>query len=296
VIEALAHAFVAASGSSLSDCHFIAQRFENELGFDPGRDESFVCRVEGGSMRLVLGGRCWLNAIWRAPDGAVFVTDGHHGVHVARDGLRFDLYPVRGTPTGVWGVDRDHVWVWGLTNDARAALWYWDGTQLVEAVAPGFVGAVGGSGAVVFAVGRGGLVARLHENSSQVMDSVSDGVLTDVCVSSDRRAYAVGHDGTLLAGSIHGWVVERKLDFPLHCCAALDESVWLGASYPHGVMKLTADGIEAKHRSFDVIKMQAGSQALLVTTTTDLLAVDEAGIQLGLPISSFEGILAGVYR
>lgn len=292
VTAELDHTFAAASGLGLEACHFIGLRYDLEEGFRPGRGESFLCRLESGRMRVHLGGACWLTDVFQADDGAVFVSEAHHGVYVGQDGETFRHFDLPGTTSGVGGW-AGHVFAWGLAPGGGPSMWRWTGSGWDALVAPGFVSHVAGRGHAGFAVGRAGRIARFQAGRWIPMDEPVGCVLSDVTMRSEDEAYATALDGSFLVGSSHGWSVACRHEQPLLAVAASAEQVWVGADYPAGLMRWVDGSLESERRSFDVRRIDARGR-VLVTTTTDLLELRGGDIAAGFTSDAFAEAIASI--
>lgn len=162
-----------------------------------------------------------------APDGETIdvVIAGANGQVFRFDGA--GLRPLRSIPTvdlrGISGLDEQHIWAVG----AQASIFFFDGASWRQQEIAEIVGADGSSSSVtvklhgvwaasadrVYAVGEQGVVLRLEGEVWQLEVGYEAPDLRAVWVGTEPalRAYAVGLDGTVLAGDALGW---RPMDVP----------------------------------------------------------------------------------
>ena len=232
-----------ASGSSFRACHFLLYRFDSRYGFKPEMGESWIFQNVETTAHALRGQLGWYTGLWRSATGKVYVAYSIGQVLVNPDpeprAAPWREDPVPGTLAGIWGLDDECVFTWGLRSGANV-LYRFDGRTWTELPAPGEILAMHGMAPdLVYAVGRDGLVARWDGRGWTKVVTPGRGVLTDVCVVGEDEMYAVGSGGQLLQGSIHGWAEVLNGSGPLFGVAKWKEEVWVAAE-EQGVMKLAA--------------------------------------------------------
>jgi hypothetical protein len=235
-----------ASGPSIADAAFLAQRHDADQGFIPEQSECWIMAVrsatgkgDASELRAVGGTLGWYTGLWRSPSGRVYVTSSS-GQVVSNPNLwdtqaQWDDNQLGPPLVGVWGIDDRCVFAWGATWQKEYKVFRFDGTRWSELPTPGFdVRAMHGIAPdLVHAVGIGGRIARWDggrwtEPSSPVGEN-----LTSVFVAGPDEIYATGAAGSLLEGSAHGWGVITTLatggvGLPLHAVAKWRGDLWIG--------------------------------------------------------------------
>lgn len=297
----LAHAFRRASGPSLQDCHFLADRWDGK-GWVEDHAESWVGQLVEGQVFLLLGQVGWLTGLWRSPSGTVYVAEGSHrrgGVHInastspQRPDWKFHELPC--LAMGIWGLSDQFVLAWGPRRDKEAeAFFQWDGRQWQEWASPGEVIAVHGLAPdFVYAVGREGLIAHWNGAQWRNVPSFTQAALTDVHVVSQDEIYACG-DAGILEGSVYGW--SELLESPGHVSSVVKHGgqVWL-AGEGGGLLTLQGRKLEEAEPSLKATALEA--RGALLVTTPNALADSEDGKEFRrLPLEAFSSRLLGVPR
>lgn len=218
LMERIRCRYTAASGTDVCDCLILGQRYDEVAGFHAHRSESWVCHTEpdgDGGFAFVTDSRVdtHLTGAWRSPRGQCFVTGAqlfyHPDIRDDPDGLRWaylDLPPYVAAG-GVWGLDDDHVFVWGGEWEGAQRMYRWRDGALDEMAAPRFeVSALHGVAPdCLYAVGAGGCIARWDGHAWHDASSPVSRHLTGVFVASPDEVWAVGDDGHVLEGSRNGW-------------------------------------------------------------------------------------------
>ena len=157
-------------GTSIDDCAMVGHRHDDQrFHFDDV--ESWVLRLGPGGgteakPQIQAGRHAWYTRLWRSPTGRLFVSQSSGFVHISRaDGEGWDSHRLPFVVDGVWGLDDDCVFAWGVTTQSKP-LWQWNGQKWREVSSPGHIGAMGGvSTRLIRAVGAMGMVARWDGNS-----------------------------------------------------------------------------------------------------------------------------------
>jgi hypothetical protein len=240
----LGHTLGHASGPSDKDCHFICLRYPEKWGFKPEHGESWVFRAGGGMVHSLYGGRGWFTGLWRSPKGCVYVTDSVLGVHICQDARPpnppFKVHKLDATLAGVWGLDDENVFAWGIQRNAPV-LFRWDGSAWSDMPSPGDVVAMHGTTPkLLYAVGAGGLIAHWNGRAWKRSESPTKSVLSAVFVAAADEVYAVSttrQGGELLRRDKKKFAEVCRGPGPLYGVAKFREDVWVGAG-SHGLMKL----------------------------------------------------------
>ncbi|MEM6961567.1 MAG: hypothetical protein AAF550_07485, partial [Myxococcota bacterium] len=159
----LEFAYGPARGPSTEDCHVIGYRYP--VGASTLVGDAWVLQIKDRKMVPLIGGLLNLNAVWRAPSGALFVTEVEGKVHYnaetdpTRAAWRSFEFPF--LIAGIFGLREDCVFVWGV-RDAQPAVARWDGKAWALMPPPqGFPLAMDGTAAdALVLVGHDGLVTR----------------------------------------------------------------------------------------------------------------------------------------
>jgi hypothetical protein len=235
----IGYSYSHASGVSKGDCHLLGYRYDADVGFQPDAGDSWVLRFTGTTIRSVFWKRGWLTGLWRAADGTIYVSDAASMVYVrALDATAYEHERLDGTLTGVWGLDENHVFVWGRRG-GNPVMYVGHHHSWRPIPAPGFVIDIHGIRPdLVVAVGERGLIARWDGSAWHNMPSPSDRTLSSVFVVSDDEIYACGHGKQLLQGSVHGWVQVLEHSAPLRAVAKWKDEVWIAAGGDEGLSQL----------------------------------------------------------
>lgn len=228
----LDYAYHQMTGLGHALCHWLAYRFEADVGFRPEQGESWIGWAEGPRLTTSIRHTGWITGLYQT-DTKVWATEATGMVFFNPTlGLSAPWESVRleGVLRGVWGLSDDHVFVWGL-HDRKPIAFHWDGSEWREVGSPGFILRAHGSAPdLVYGVGQRGLIARW--NGSTAFESVASpvaGTVSDVFVASEDEMYACTSEGELLQGTVHGWEVLLRHPVGLTCVAKWRDAVWVGA-------------------------------------------------------------------
>ncbi len=244
-----------ASGRSFDDCVFLGQRYRERTGDSPDVSDYWVLAIrstgaDDTEITRVLKWKRWLTGIWRSPSGVVWIADATgKAVH------RFpDVYDLSGRPPtesvlgavfeGVWGLDDQNVFAWGMKKSARGqrgtAIFRFDGTSWVELPAPGFdvIDMRGIAPDLILAVGVGGGVARWDGCSWTRFQTPTTELLCCVHAVGPDEFYACGHGGSILAGSLREWskIGEMPQGLPAFAVAKFRDQLFV-AGGPLGLFR-----------------------------------------------------------
>ena len=250
--------YYSVSGPTIDDCYYLGQRYDADVGYQPGESECWVLvnrtDADGAAVqKLHLGTRDWLTRLWRSPGGTAYVTNATSGevlVHADPRGIGTEREWRRdrlgSTLNGVWGVDDSFVLAWGSRFEGTHHVHRYDGTSWTEIAAPDFeVRAMHGvADDLVYAVGRDGGVARFDGRSWTRVETSTREVLTGVFVVSADEIYATGADGALLEGANRSWTAAAGTPgLALHDVACFDGELWVAAG-AEGLQRRVAGGRE----------------------------------------------------
>jgi hypothetical protein len=290
------HSTRCASGLSFEAYHFLLYRFDSRYGFKPDMGESWIVQNMGGTAHPLRGQLGWYTGLWRSTTGKVYVSYAIGQVLVNPDpepraaSWREDAVP--GVLAGIWGLDDDCVFTWGVKGGANV-LYRFDGRKWNELPAPGEILAMHGAARnLVYAVGRDGLVARWDGNHWTKVVTPGRGVLTDVHVVSEDEMYAVGSGGQLLQGSIHGWDEVLNGGGPLFGVAKWKKEVWVAAE-ERGVMKLAGSELVSMKANIKATSLDARGD-LLVSSRDAVAGTADGTAWVGITAAAAGALIAGV--
>jgi hypothetical protein len=283
----LRHIYRFASGPALHECAYLGLRYETTIGAEPNYSEYAVFEntTEPGTDDEPVAHLRWrvkslLTGIWRSPSKIVYVADAHEpGLLRYRDlssGDPRDLLPLGETfPEGVFGLDDQHVYIWGSrlgsNGDHEYPVMRWDGQQWHELPMPGFrmVAMHGLAPDLLFAVGRNGFVGRFDGSRWRRFPVPTEEVLVSVFCAGPDEFYACGHLGIVLEGSKAGWgrISENYIEnAPLYSVAKFRGDLWI-AGGKQGVLRRvgTTDRLEVVKDNIGATWLDAREDHLLAT-------------------------------
>lgn len=289
----LGHEFTGITGLEMASCHWLGNRFDEDVGFRPDQGESWVGWSKGSRLTSSLIQRGSMTAIWQT-DSKVWVSESEGRVYMnPKLGLSapWKTYQLEGVLRGIWGVDDDCVFAWGLHRRQPVA-YRWDGADWRSVTAPGhMVGVHGVSRDLVVAVGQRGLIARWNgADGFEAVTSPAKGTLADVHVVSKDEIYACGPDGELVQGTLHSWELLLEHERPLHCVAKWKDAVWIGAG--DGLHQLKDGALELLKDNIPAIRFDARGDLLMAVP--HVLAHTRDGVKFqGIPLKTFVGASRG---
>lgn len=226
----LEHAFGQASGPSIESFHAIGVR--GEMGNVAGRKgESHLVEAADGHAYAGLSTVGSFAGVWRSLEGGVHLAHRDGALFTKRADGDYWRFDVRASLLGVFGLDEDHVYAWGLRGTTPVMFRYASGGTWLPFAAPHEIifAMAGDRPDRLLAVGMKGKIwawdgARWEERSSPVT-----GALSSIHWVSEDEIYACGTGCPfVLEGSIYGWVRHGPFEVPLHCVAKFAGSVWIG--------------------------------------------------------------------
>ncbi len=176
---------------------------------------------------------------------------------------------VPGTLTGIWGLDDECVFTWGVKGGV-GVLYRFDGRAWSEMPAPGEIGAMHGIARDrVYAVGRDGFFARWDGSRWTNVETPERGPLMDVFVAGEDEMYAVGSGGQLLRGSTRGWDELLRGAAPLWGVAKWKGEVWV-AGEKRGILKLAGSTLVPVKPTLKATALDARGE--LLVSSRDVVA------------------------
>lgn len=263
--------FSTASGGRHTASHAIVLRSEAGQDFDPGHGDSWVVSWEGETLTSHLKKAGWYTGVWRSGAGRVYVTDAdgfvQHGS--ATSGPQtWEHHDLGGTLTGVWGVDDDNVFAWGLGPKGAPVLHRWDGAAWCPIAAPSQEHRVLAMHGVapdrVLAVGQGGLAALWDGAGWTRADTGTRQGLSACYVTSDG-AWATSQAGLLLRWDGTAWRAALTCEQTLASVAVWRGEVWVATWGPLGLCKWVEGALVSIKPNLQVVQLAADDALLFVT-------------------------------
>jgi hypothetical protein len=240
--------YSSASGTALTDCSFLAQRYDRDFGFRVGDGECHVVSFAPSgdpqapvNIALSYQTTAWLTDLWRSTDRAVFVSESMGNIHWIADinaqgpARQWNNVELDASLYGIWGLSKQDVFCWGR-RPSGMVLFRFDGRDWREITGPGFeIEAMHGpSEDLMFAAGSDGRVARWEGNAWREFRTGAADRLVDVHVAAPNEYYAVGNLGSVLEGSDTGWIkigqIPDTMQGDVQAVARWGGHLWVGAS------------------------------------------------------------------
>ncbi|MEZ4329386.1 MAG: hypothetical protein R3B40_29420 [Polyangiales bacterium] len=283
------HKYVVASGPGWDDCHWLGYRY-NAAGFKPDESDSWIVRSIGDRVQSMnVAG--WVTDLVRTKD-TVWATESLGVIY--RRPVTDETGPWQETRVdsgleGIWGLHDECMFAWG--HGKAPTMFHQDGRGWREVPTPGHVVAVHGTRPdLMFAVGLRGLIARWDGSAFVAMESPLSSVLRDVFVVSEDELYAVGTQGEVLRGTVHGWEIVTKHRNPLYCVAKWDGRVWVGAG-KDGLLGLQGTTLVVEKDNIHAERVDA-RDTLLITSPNGRVQPVAHPKWFGSPLSTFEKLTA----
>jgi hypothetical protein len=230
---------------------------------------SYVIESVGTTFQARLQKNGWYTGLWRSDSRRVFVTDANGFIQISTE--RPDDWAVHRTTgmlVGIWGLDDQHVYAWGLRGKTDFILAF-DGTSWNEMPAPqgGIVGLHGVSPEALIAVGDGGLIARWDGASWNNEACPSAEPLRAVFLRDDGEAWACGNSGALLRRTDGTWTQVLRHDAPLGGVVHWNGEVWVGAYGALGLSRLAGSTLESIKPNIVGAKLRVSGNSMEFFTT-----------------------------
>jgi len=300
-------AYRCGSGTSNRDACFLGDRYDEAVGIAREKSECWVLAVRPSpepkpgqefNLRYQRGNPGTYTGLWRAPGGAVWVSDADGLVHHNQDpwaddaGARWtthsNFFHMRAS--GVWGLDDDNVFVW-LDHRGTPVVRCWTGRpnwghlgDMNSGTGPGFGFAIaalhGTAPDHLVAVGTGGRIVR-WDGAKWTREEcpVEDDLLSVFVVSADE-AWATSAGGALLRFDGR-WSVVVTHEKPLVAVAKWRGEVWTGGE--GGLLRRDGDALQ-QVRAWQPLQIDARGE--LVVTTAAFVAGSADG-------AAFAGVAKG---
>jgi hypothetical protein len=269
---ALKHLYFSATGSSLGDCLFLGQRFDDARPFSALECESWVMSSTASgegkyNIRGVFGINRWFTMLWRSPEGTAYASDTNEAVwwsRTVKDRASWKADEVGASLSGVWGLSDECVFAWGRSRPGDWVMFQRSGKGWNEIPCPGEVVRLHGLAPnLVYAVGAGGLLARWNGSQWKQVPVDTVETLTGIFVVSPDEYYASGEGGTLLSGGASGCKPRLKWTGPLWDVAKFRDELWL-AGDQSGLLRV-------KGRTKEVEAVKPNVKALSFDARKELL-------------------------
>jgi len=283
------------SGLSVDDFHFLADRYDDTYGWAEDMAESWVGRVVGGKMHLLLAHPGWLTRLWRAPSGRAWVSEGgaRTGVHVETSGElalpRWNFTSLPGVLGGVWGLDESHVFAFGQRvrpPGIGGIVHLWDGARWSETPPPPglFVGMHGLRPDLVYAVGDG-VVGRWDGLRWERVPAATRAMLSAVRVVSDDEIHACGAGHRVMERGARAWVGRDIAGGGLTSLGVFGAKVLVAAG-ERGILSVEGDRLAVWAK--DVPATQIDARGDLLAACPGELVVSRDGAEFArFPIGTF---------
>lgn len=260
--------YSAVSGFTLDDCCILGYRTPFESPFSPFQVESWPIYADASKLRFFYGTSNWLTALWRVPNGPLYVAD-NVGRTVRRltsmaDGknlhawetLKLDLQPL-----GLFALPDGALYVWGRRGE-RTALRLLDAKskKFKSLPSPGTMFELSGTAPdQLWAAGEDGLLARWDGRRWTGIPVDTRSNFTGLTVASDNEIWATTEGGELFEGGRDGWALRAR--GPREGEALFDVARWKGnvwvAGGEAGLLRLSGKGSK-----LEVVKPNVDATAL----------------------------------
>jgi hypothetical protein len=288
------HVYQFAIGPAVDDCVMLGVRYDPDFGIDPAQVEQAIIELVPGesedddvTMHVRWRVKALLTGIWRSPSRTVYVADSNDpAIWRFRDlAQRQEVLSLpKVYPEGVFGLDDEHVYVWGSRKrgeDHEFPFLRWDGRQWIELPMPGYriVSMHGLAPDLLYAVGRDGFVGRFDGSAWKRFPVPTEEILRSVHVVGRDEIYACGYNGTVLEGSASGWgrIAENYIDqAPLLSVAKFKGQLYL-AGGPQGVLRRVrnTDRIEVVKDNILATWFDATADHLLITCDEEICGTND---------------------
>ncbi|MBZ0119680.1 MAG: hypothetical protein K8H88_22015 [Sandaracinaceae bacterium] len=257
-----------ASGFRKEACFFVGYRSPKGEPFRPEQGDSWLFSYEGINVRTYVKKAGWITDTWCSPGGRGYATDADGFVYSGPAGAAgWGHNQLDGVLTGVWGLDEQHVFVWGERAGSIALFYRWDGSRWQSAPAPErpIVELHGLAPDLLVGVGDKGFITRWDGSRWHTMQSPDASNLSTVFVAAPDEIYAAGHSGALHTGSVHGWSSLVKIDEPIPAVAKWHDRVWVATFSDRGLC--TLDGPALTPVKPNLLVSDLDARGTLVFTT-----------------------------
>lgn len=289
------HAFGQVSGYALDAFHAVASRWRKGEQLDFRTGESHVYEVDstGGYTEVPRPGV--YASLWRSESGQVFVAHKDGALFTRDTNGSWSQFSVRASLLGVWGLDDEHVWAWGLRGKSPVMYQSSDRETWVEIASPPEMvfNLAGDRPDRLLAVGMKGMIALWDGSRWRSQASPVTGALSSIHWVSEDEIYACG-TGTafVLEGSVHGWSRRGPFELPLHCVAKHSGKLWVGCG-AGGLQSLPGDRDELELVKAKIQPWHFDPRGELLISCRDMIAATKDGASFkAVPIVGYETITA----
>jgi hypothetical protein len=227
----LDHSFGQVSGLSLDAFHAIGVRSLQNARMDWRTAESHVYEVDGKAAYVGLATPGLFASIWRSEKGELHIAHQDGALFTKNSDGTYARCAIRASLLGVWGLDGDHVYAWGLDGSTPVMLRYAGRGSWVPMPSPTeMVFAMSGDRPDrLVAVGMKGMISIWDGASWSNRPSPVTGALRSIHWVSEDEIYACGTGSPyVLEGSIYGWTRHGPFPQSLYCVAKHSGSIWVG--------------------------------------------------------------------
>ncbi|MEZ4225887.1 MAG: hypothetical protein R3B13_33375 [Polyangiaceae bacterium] len=225
------YAFGQVCGLDVNNLHCIGSRAVHVGKFDHTNGESHVYERRGQAGATELPTPGLFASIWRSRQGNVYLAHRDGAFFTRQPNGTWDRCMVRASLLGIWGLDDDHVYGWGLAGDEpvmfqKAADGTWPPMSAPEKLV---FGMSGDRPDRLIAVGLNGSISIWDGGTWRAQSSPVSAALSSVHWVSEDEIYVTGPSAKfVLEGSIHGWSRRGPFPYPLHCVARFAGKLWVG--------------------------------------------------------------------
>lgn len=307
-------AHIAGSGPANDDCYVLAQRWDDEQGYRSNEGEFWVLIFtpsdKGATVHGAYGNTDPLVGVWRSPSNACFAASGLGEVLYNPDPRALGAHPWKtldvhvGNLMGVWGLSDDAVYTWGSTSRGGGNVVYRLKDERWQALPPldFAVHALHGvSPECLFAVGAHGGVARFDGAAWTTFPVPTHETLTSVFAVADDEAYAVGSEGSVLAGNRMNWGLVARgprlptgEGIPLLGVAKWNGELWVAGGLD-GLFKRQglSEVLESYKPTLHAVGFEVRSDRLLVTAPQHMVQTFDGVAFKGTGKGGFEALRQG---
>lgn len=285
------YAFGQVSGLEIDSLHAIASRAIDVAKFDHTNGESHVLEKKGSETATELPTPGLFAGIWRSLDGNVYLAHRDGAFFTRKPNGKYDRCHVRASLLGIWGLDDDHVYGWGLAGNEpvmfrKAPDGTWPPMTAPEKLV---FGMSGDRPDRLIAVGVNGSISLWDGGTWAPQSSPVKGALSSVHWVSEDEIYVTGPSARfILEGSIHGWSRRGPFPYPLHCVAKFADKLWVGCGVAGlHVLPDGADALEQIKPNVQVTYFDARGH--LVMAGLEMIVATADGV-------SFMGTTLPVYK
>lgn len=270
--------FVAASGPSVLDCHFVVERWDAACGWGHEQSDFWLGEIAAGQARVLRSVDAPWRGLWRSPTGRIFVGASKHWdsvVHRARadEPWRSDVLDM--ALAGIFGVDDRCVIAWGDGKNGKRAMRRFDGEVWRDMAAPDGMQGARAFGRDLFAVGEDGLVARWDDGSWVRYKGRYGQSLKALARGATGELYVGGMDG-LARSTPAAWEQLAEPDFDVEALAWFEGALWVGARKAGLLVEREGALSRIGPPELEPIGLEAGARLLVVSESS--LADTEDGV------------------